>query len=103
MKLIIRNLNNTKQKIKEEFPQAAEETIDFLIKDLNELQKVFFTGNYPLMRLVIVMMKRIGVEVVIKKEYSSIPEDAGFVINELLNEWTSSSKSERIKRGKAHE
>lgn len=103
MKLIIRDLNNTKQKIKEELPQAAEETIEFLTKDLKESHKVFFTGNYPLMRLLIVLMKKVGVEVVINKEYSAIPEDAGFLINELLNEWTSSSKSERIKRGKAHE
>lgn len=81
MKLTIPNLNNTKLKIKEQFPNANEETIELLSKDLKETNKILFIGDYPLTRLLVVMMKKVGVEVVLNnQDHVTKPDEINLIL-----------------------
>lgn len=81
MKLTIPNLNTTKLKVKEQFPNASEETIDLLTKDLKESSKILFIGSYPLTRLLVVMMKKVGVEVVLSnQDHVTNPDEVRLIL-----------------------
>jgi hypothetical protein len=104
MKLTIPNLNNTKLKIKEQFPNANEETIELLSKDLKESNKILFIGAYPLTRLLVVMMKKVGVEVVLgNQNHVTKTDEIKLILNEVYNEQMRCNLSERIRKGKANE
>lgn len=104
MKLTIPNLTVTKLKIKEQFPTAKEETIELLSKDLKGSDKILFIGNYPLTRLLVVMMKKVGVEVILSNQnHVTKPEEVKLILNEVYNERVRNITSERIQKGKANE
>ena len=63
MELIIQDLESTKIKIQKHFAKFPQASISFMYRDLRKSQKVIFFGDYPLMRLIIVTMKEMGIEV----------------------------------------
>jgi hypothetical protein len=104
MKLIIRNLDNTKEKIREQFPIFTEETLQLLTKDLKESDKILFIGSYPLIRIIVAMMKKVGVEVVLNTDdHVARSNEIKLILDEEYKNQERRLRSERIKRGKAHE
>lgn len=63
MELIINDLESTKERIKRHFTRHPQASISALFRGLRKSQNLYFIGDYPLMKLIVVTMHELGIEV----------------------------------------